>query len=57
MANILKVLKINFLSLLALPFFLLTILAQLLMKAVQKNNGFHWAGRSFIRFIPLKPAF
>ena len=40
MTNILKVLKINFLSLLALPFFLLTILAQLLMKAVQKTMVF-----------------
>lgn len=57
MANILKVLKINFLSLLALPFFLLTILAQLLMKAVQKTMVFIGLGAALFALFLLNLLF
>ena len=57
MTNILKILKINFLSLLALPFFLLSILAQLLMKAVQKTMVFIGLGAALFALFLLNLLF
>ena len=57
MANILKILKINFLSLLALPFFLLTIVSQLLMRAVQKIMVFLGVGVALLALFLLSAVF